>query len=214
MVRQATGDRRQRFHLDPGRPGYLDGRAHAQAGTRAVRLDVDRNFRNGEGMAERDQLMRALGRHDAGDAGSAQHVTFLGIAREHEVERLRRHHHAALGDSHALGRGFRRHVHHACLAALAQMAQLGRHRLLRGTVLRIAASIAADERARGSFDVVLAHQAFAHQEGGDAYLRQICEISARENPALANQRYGPREFSAPGVGWWQAWSRRSSGCGC
>jgi hypothetical protein len=45
-------------------------------------------------------------------------------------------------------------------------------------VLRIAASTAADERARGSFDVMLAHQAFADQEGGDAYPRQICEISA------------------------------------
>ena len=73
-------------------------------------------------MAKRDELMRALGGHDAGDAGGAEHVAFLRIACKHKVERFRRHHHAALGDSDALGRGFRRNVDHACLAALAQMA--------------------------------------------------------------------------------------------
>jgi hypothetical protein len=36
-------DRSQRFHLDPGRAGHLDGRAHAQAWKRAIRLDVDHN---------------------------------------------------------------------------------------------------------------------------------------------------------------------------
>ena len=40
-------------------------------------------------MAERDQLVRLLRRHDAGDARGAEHVALLGVAREHEVERLR-----------------------------------------------------------------------------------------------------------------------------
>ena len=71
-------------------------------------------------MAERDQLVRLLRRHDAGDAGGAEHVAFLGVAREHEVERLCGHHHAAFGHGDALGRGLRRDVDHARLAAVGR----------------------------------------------------------------------------------------------
>src|SRR5262245_17445857 len=40
------------------------------------------------------------------------------------------------------------------------------------------------QRARGSLDVALAHQAFADQEGGDPHLRQEGEIGGRENSAF------------------------------
>ena len=43
-------------------------------------------------MAERDQLVRPLGGHDAGDPRGADHVALLGIAGEDQVERLPRHH--------------------------------------------------------------------------------------------------------------------------
>ncbi len=73
-------------------------------GSRWSGCDVDRDLGDGQRMTERDQLVRLLGRHDAGDAGGAEHVALLGVAFEHEVERLHRHHHAALGDRLALGR--------------------------------------------------------------------------------------------------------------
>ena len=46
-----------------------------------IEVEVDGDLRQRQRMAERDELGRALGRHDAGDAGRRQHVAFLGIAR-------------------------------------------------------------------------------------------------------------------------------------
>src|SRR5262245_11169059 len=117
-------DRGQRFHLDAGLAGDLDGGAHLEAGQLTVGLELDGDLGYGEGMAQRDQLVRALARHDAGDAGGAQHVAFLGVTGQHEVERLRRHDHAAFRHCLALGRGLRRHVDHARLAALVEVTQL------------------------------------------------------------------------------------------
>src|SRR5262249_44817561 len=157
------GDRGQRFHLDPGRSGDLDARAPPEAGEIALGLDVDGNVRDGEGMAEWNQLMRSLCRHDAGDAGGAEHVALLGVACEHEVEGLCRHHDPALGYGLPLARRLRRHVDHACLAASTQMAQLGRarHRSLRGAD----AALLANESARRSLDIALTHEAFTDEEG-------------------------------------------------
>src|SRR5579872_4276045 len=67
--------------------------------------------------------MRALGRHDTGDAGDAEHVAFLRIALADNGERLVLHDHFAFGDGNALGDGLVRHVDHAGLAAAAQMAK-------------------------------------------------------------------------------------------
>src|SRR5262245_63334080 len=72
-------DRGQRLHLDPSWSADLDARTHPEARRLALGLDVDGNVRDGEGMAEGDQLMRSLCRHDAGDAGRAEHVALLGI---------------------------------------------------------------------------------------------------------------------------------------
>ena len=52
----------------------------------------------------------------------AEHVALLGVAGEHEVERLWRHDDAAFGDRDALGRGLGRDIDHARLAALVEMA--------------------------------------------------------------------------------------------
>ncbi len=113
-------------------------------------------------MAERDQLVRSLGRHRPGDAGSTEHVTLLGVARQHEIESLRRHHHAALSDGLALGRRLGRHIDHARFPATVEMTELrrARHRSLRGAE----AALLADERTRRSLHVALAHEAFADKE--------------------------------------------------
>ena len=127
-------------------------------------------------MAERDQLVRLLGRHDAGDPRGAEHVALLGVAREHEVERLWRHHDAAFGDGDALGRGLRRHVDHARFAAFAEMGELARRAPSSTPRRRSCAARAAMQRARGGLDIALAHQALADQEGRDADTREPVEI--------------------------------------
>src|SRR5205823_8553606 len=69
----------------------------------------------------------------------------LGVVREHEIERRARHHDAAFGGRDPFGRGFRRHVHHARLAALADMRERLRHysaaeiRMLRASSALVAA---------------------------------------------------------------------------
>ena len=137
-------------------------------------------------MAERDQLMRALGRHDAGDAGGAEHVALLGVALEHEIERLLRHHDAALGDRDALG---------AALADTSTMrASPPLPRWVRALALasrvtprrRGRGASRAQQRAGGGRDVGLAHQALADQEGRDADAASRGEIGRREDAALAD----------------------------
>src|SRR5439155_27024997 len=93
-------------------------------------------------MAERDQLVRTLGRHDAGKPRRAEHVALLGVALEHEVERRLRHPHAAFGHGNTLGRGFLRDVDHACLARLTEMGKFSGHGYL--------AAAAAGSRAKSA----------------------------------------------------------------
>src|SRR5499426_403536 len=58
---------------------------------------------------------------------------------------------------------------------------------LRGTQReRVTAFRVANERARGGLDVVLAHQALAHEEGRNPDGGKIFEIGGRENSALAD----------------------------
>ena len=73
--RQRGGaDRAQRLHLDPGPAADAAGRGDLDRGRvgRAGQLDLDRGQR--QRMAERDQLGRALGAHDAGELRDRQHV--------------------------------------------------------------------------------------------------------------------------------------------
>ena len=198
-MRQA-GDRHggQRLHLDAGLAGDLDGRAaRTKPGQRRVRLDVDRDLGERQRMAERDQLVRALGRHDAGDAGGAEHVALLGVAVEHDVERLRA----------ASRRGLRRPPTRSVAALaetstmrasprLAEMGELGG--LCHGySRRRRGHALARQQRAGRGRDVGLAHQAFADQEGRDADRREPGEIGRREDAALADDRPVARARAAP-----------------
>src|SRR6185437_12231160 len=76
-------------------------------------------------MTERDQLMRPLRRHDAGDTRNTEHVAFLRVARLDELERRLAHDHAAFGDRDPFGRGFFRHIDHAGFAAGIDMGEGG-----------------------------------------------------------------------------------------
>ena len=140
-------DRGQRFHLHPGPAIHLDACAHVKTRQLALRRNIYGDVRDGQGMAERDQLVGAFCRHDAGEARSPQHVALFGVAGKHEVERFCRHHHAAFCDCHAFGRGLRRHIDHARFAALAEMGELaaflGRKRIHQVYVERRAPTAAA-----------------------------------------------------------------------
>src|SRR5262249_35143441 len=96
VVDGETGDRHggERLHFDTGAPAHLHGGADLEARRLALRLDIDGDLRDGEGMAQWNQLVGSLGRHDAGDARGADHVALRGIALEHEVYRLSLHAHS------------------------------------------------------------------------------------------------------------------------
>src|SRR6202140_3457754 len=67
-----AGDRyrRQRFHLDTGLTGHMDGGAHDEARQLAVRFDLHRDLGNRDGMAQGNELVGPFPRHDAGNARS------------------------------------------------------------------------------------------------------------------------------------------------
>ena len=81
--------RRQRFHLDAGLPARLrrgddaDRVALRRSGSKSTSRLGQRDR-----MAERDQLGRLLGRHDAGDARRRQHVALGRVAARHRRRRL------------------------------------------------------------------------------------------------------------------------------
>src|SRR5579871_6802805 len=125
VVDGETGDRNrgQRFHLDAGLPRYPDFGAHRDAGQLGIGRQLELDLRQRQRMTERNQFVRPLCRHDAGNARRAEHVAFFGVAALHELERLRPHVHAAFGDGDAFGRGFSRDVNHAGVAARAKMGE-------------------------------------------------------------------------------------------
>src|ERR1700752_3840521 len=139
VVDGEAGDRDggKRLHLDAGLAFQLGGRPHDHAGQLLVRSDIHLDLGQRKRMAERDQLVRLLRRHDAGDARGAQHVALLGVALEDKVESLARHHHAAFRDCDPFGCGFVGHIDHAGFAALADVGEL-RHALL--ATLRLTSS--------------------------------------------------------------------------
>ena len=76
----------------------------------------DSNAGQCQGVAQRDQVAGFLGGHDAGDAGDAQHIAFLGGARFDQREGFGLHFDAAGGHGDAVGGGFGADVHHVGLA--------------------------------------------------------------------------------------------------
>ena len=81
------GDGGERLHLDAGRAFDLHRRSHDAAGKLAIRRDVDGDLGQRKRVTKRDQLMRLLRRHDAGNPRRAQHVALLGVARDDQLQR-------------------------------------------------------------------------------------------------------------------------------
>src|SRR6185437_8603416 len=125
----------QRLHLDPGLAVDLDGRLYPVTGQGVLRIDLDLDLGDRQRMAERDERMRALGRHDAGEPRGAEHVALERVAGDDALERVLAHGDMALGDRDALGLRLAGDVHHARFAALVDVAE----RRLRGWRGRLAA---------------------------------------------------------------------------
>ena len=77
---QADLHGRQRFHFHARLAGGVDLGAAVHAVGRFIDFKVDGDARDGERVAQGDQVAGALGAHDGGDARDAQHVALLGIA--------------------------------------------------------------------------------------------------------------------------------------
>ena len=94
-------DRRHGLHLHAGlgRRGAAGG--DDQRAGLAVGRDLDGDLRQRQGMAERDELRRALGGHDAGQLGHAEHVTLGTGAIDDQGERLLVHLDGRLSDGAA-----------------------------------------------------------------------------------------------------------------
>jgi len=118
------GDGGQRFHLDAGFSRDLHPCPYFDARQFRVGREIDLDLRDRKRMAERDQVVSAFGRHDAGDAGGAEHVALFRIAFAHDVERGRLHQNAPPGQSFPLGSRLCRNVHHAGFAARAEMGEV------------------------------------------------------------------------------------------
>jgi hypothetical protein len=115
----------QRFHLHAGAAHGLDLRGAVHGAGGGVELEVDRHARERQRVAQRDQVGRALGALDGGDARDADHVALLRLAAGHQRQRGRQHADAAGGAGHAVGLGLGRHVHHVGLALGVEVGQRG-----------------------------------------------------------------------------------------
>jgi len=76
-------------------------------------------------MAQRDQLARALGRLDAGDARRAQHVALGRVSGDDRPRGGRRHAHQRLRGRRARGDRLVAHVDHPRVAGVVEVGELG-----------------------------------------------------------------------------------------
>ena len=75
-------------------------------------------------MAQRDELAGALGGHDAGNAGHAQHIAFFHGAALHGGECLGIHGDDAVGGGLPEGDGLLAHIHHHGVAGGIKVGQI------------------------------------------------------------------------------------------
>ena len=109
-------DRGHGLHLHAGLRGGGDGGGDVHGGGGLVRLEVDGDAGQGDGVAEGDERRRLLGGHDACDAGRREGIALLKLAGDDERERLRLHDDAADGSRLAAGGGLGADVDHVGVA--------------------------------------------------------------------------------------------------
>ena len=117
------------FHFHAGGAyGFHGCRAKYADGARLVcvgRFKFNSNAGQCQRVAQRNQVAGFLGGHDAGDAGNAQHVAFLGGAGFDEGQGGGQHVDAAAGDGDAVRGGLGGHVNHVGLALGVKVGECG-----------------------------------------------------------------------------------------
>jgi hypothetical protein len=114
----------ERLHLDPGLAHGFHLRRAVHAVLRLIGLEIDGHARERQRMAQRHQVAGALGAHDGGDAGDAQHVAFPGAAGGDDGQRFRPHPDRAARYRDPVRGRLGGHVHHVGLADGVEMGQL------------------------------------------------------------------------------------------
>ncbi len=111
----------KRFHLYAGLAvGFYRGLA-AYAAFVDFRSQTDIYMRDGQRMAERNQIGRFFAGHDAGNSGDSQHIAFFMPAFDDQLERLRLHFNIAFGDGCALGDRFVADIDHMGFTGMIKM---------------------------------------------------------------------------------------------
>ncbi len=107
----ARGDGGEGLHLDAGPVDGPDRRDELDPAAPGRRLDL--HAREGDGVAERDEVRRPLRGHDAGEARGGEHVALLHVAAADPGEGGGRHGDEAPGDGDPLGPGLLADVDHS-----------------------------------------------------------------------------------------------------
>ena len=120
---QGGGNARQGLHLHAGDARRLDGAERLHSLPLGQKPEVHAHFRQRQRMTQRDELAGALGGHDAGNAGHAQHIAFLHGAALHGGECLGVHGDDAVGGGLPEGDGLLAHIHHHGVAGGIKVGQ-------------------------------------------------------------------------------------------
>ena len=170
----------QRFHLDAGLPLNPRQGTDAQSWKGLIRLNFDGNFCQKQRVAERDQLMGALGSHDAGNARRAENITLFGIAFQNGSKGLRLHDYRPLRNGAPLRFILVADIDHVGFAGCTKMGEAGHGLLCR---LR---HTPTDQGPGGCCNIVLAHQAFTDKECRNAAALQSEAILMGEDTAFTD----------------------------
>ena len=121
---QADGGRGQGFHFNACLAVALGCDDAMNGALRLVNVEVDRDARQADRMAERDQVAGALGALNRGDPGNADDIALFCRAGADQGKRFRLHENAAAGTGDAGGFGLVPDIDHVGLAGSVEMGEI------------------------------------------------------------------------------------------
>jgi hypothetical protein len=120
---QGNGASREGFHLHAGLAQGLNLGLATHARRVVVGAEVHRDARDGQGVAQGNELAGAFGGLNASNAGHAQHVALFGRPVANELQRGGLHVDLAMHAGHALGVRLVAHIDHVGLALCIEMGE-------------------------------------------------------------------------------------------
>ena len=152
----------------------------------ADEIDDDRG--QSERMAERDQLRRAFGGHDAGEPCHREHIALCDVAQTDAFERFAAHHDAGGGGRHSISLRLVGDVDHSCSALFIEV---GKARLCRRQAQQATGCCA---------DIGLTHQGLADQKAACARSGEAVEILGPSDAAFRDDETVGRDFGCQPLG--------------